>query len=131
MPCLNRSKQAWWDRESISLRYAKFNGEVEAVARRLAEKITIPGIKAALGIYSSVYIKAKREGRSWTLIYDLEHIRKLEPVDIRAMLFIVNLGFSVTEAARWLGITEREVRVHYEEALRNLTEQWRIDESHN
>ena len=127
MPYLHKSEQKWWDRESSRLRASNFYDETEVIARRLAKKITIPVIKAAIEMHSSFYVKAKREGCPWAQVYDLEHIRKLEPFDIRVMLFIANLGFSIAETANFLGMSERSVKVHCEEAWRNLTKQWRAE----
>ena len=100
-----------------------FHEEAKEIATDLVRAITIPRIKRAIGMQSEFFIKCKREERPWTAIYDLEHIRHLEPALIRIMLLVTNLGFSYAEAAAWLKISEHSVEIHCLEAWRELREQ--------
>jgi hypothetical protein len=101
-----------------------FHSECEKIAQDLSRSVTIPRIKRALEMHSSFYIKCKREERPWVAVYDLEHIRHLEPALIRIMLFVTNLGFTNAQTASWLNLSESSVEAMCHEAWRELRKQF-------
>ena len=123
MTYLSKREQAWWNRKAVGDRTVKFNSEADQIAIALVRAITIPQIKRALGMHSEFYIKCKHQDPPWMKVYDLDHIRHLNPVDIRVMLFITNLGFSYEETASRLGITFQSAHDMCQRAWRLLTKQ--------
>ena len=123
MAFISKHEQRWWDSASASNRAAFFPSQVHEIATELTRAITIPNIKRALGMYSEFFIRRKKEGAPWMAVYDLEHIRHLNPTDIRVMLFVTNLGLSYEETSARLHITRRSARVMAERAWQQLTMQ--------